>query len=416
MACMDCVPGSVACSLAPPDATLEHPVTTTFPHSCRECFNDCIAKLVSLADVQEKMTFGQALLRQHKEGKLKKITETTDSETFLATTGSKQQQQYATSDTVVQLYYIDTHSASRVYANLFTCKRLSDLHAGIHNKSFGFRLIRRILFIEDKMPDNFVKAYDEFATTRARSFHPHPDMRSKIQRYMLMESDYCGESILHARIKPSQAISIIGQVACTLAVAERELQFEHRNLHEENIKVQASTSKNQHFLLDDRICCVKGAGLKVTLFDDNFSRITYNDEVVMRMKNYNCLYREKTAIYLTMERIIKGQWHVFHPETNALWLAYLCGHLSDYLTVPNPSGDWQRKLEVLALMQRDLQRFRSADEFVWHYMNKLGHIHAGHDYLPHTWGGRENPSPLYSGLLHLLHWKERKHKEERATH
>ncbi|KAG0412708.1 hypothetical protein HPB47_010153, partial [Ixodes persulcatus] len=208
MACMDCVPGSVACSLAPPDATLEHPVTTTlkkstscgnsmlnskkfildetkprqrkaslqlkFPHSCRECFNDCIAKLVSLADVQEKMTFGQALLRQHKEGKLKKITETTDSETFLATTGSKQQQQYATSDTVVQLYYIDTHSASRVYANLFTCKRLSDLHAGIHNKSFGFRLIRRILFIEDKMPDNFVKAYDEFATTRARSFHPHP--------------------------------------------------------------------------------------------------------------------------------------------------------------------------------------------------------------------------------------------------
>ncbi|CAN8015946.1 unnamed protein product [Ixodes persulcatus] len=113
-------------------------------------------------------------LQSHKEGKLKKITETTDSETFLATTGSKQQQQYATSDTVVQLYYIDTHSASRVYANLFTCKRLSDLHAGIHNKSFGFRLIRRILFIEDKMPDNFVKAYDEFATTRARSFHPHP--------------------------------------------------------------------------------------------------------------------------------------------------------------------------------------------------------------------------------------------------
>ncbi|CAN7985776.1 unnamed protein product [Ixodes hexagonus] len=138
---------------------------------------------------------------RYKGSKLKKITETTDSETFLATIGSRQQHQYTSADTVLQLYYIDTHSASRVYANLFTCKKLSDLHTGIQNKSYGFRLIRsRILFIEDKIPDNFVKAYEEFATTRARSFHPHPDMRSKVQRYMMMESDYCGESILHARV------------------------------------------------------------------------------------------------------------------------------------------------------------------------------------------------------------------------
>ncbi|KAH9377681.1 hypothetical protein HPB48_000676 [Haemaphysalis longicornis] len=77
-----------------------------------------------------------------------------------------------------------------------------------------------------------------------------------------------------SQIKPSQAVSIIGQVACTLAVAERELEFEHRNLNEENIIVLPSTSKNQHFLIDGRTCCVKGSGLKVTLFDDYLSRMT----------------------------------------------------------------------------------------------------------------------------------------------
>ncbi|XP_077534676.1 serine/threonine-protein kinase haspin-like [Haemaphysalis longicornis] len=381
-----------------------------YPHSCRKCYSECLNKLVKLCDAQEVMAFNQVLKDSFQGTKLKKMTETVDSEAYIVTEGHKTPTPV---DTVVQLYSIDTHSASRVYYNLFACKKLSELRSGLQNRCYGFRLVRRLSFVQDALPENFSRAYDEFIIAHTRSCHPHPYMRPKDQRYIVMESDYAGTSILHCRIKPSQAVSIIGQVACTLAVAERELEFEHRNLNEENIIVLPSTSKNQHFLIDGRTCCVKGSGLKVTLFDDYLSRMTVHNQVIMRMRNYNCVYKEKTAIYLTMERIIKDRWDVFHPETNARWLAYLCGHLSDYLTVPNPTGDWQRKLELLALMQRDLHRFRSADEFVWKYINKIGHIHTGHDYQPHRWGSdRPVGLPFLSTIRNILRLRGRDPKSD----
>ncbi|KAK8761699.1 hypothetical protein V5799_027034 [Amblyomma americanum] len=234
--------------------------------------------------------------------KVNKIEETVDSETYIVDTGNKAR---GPADTVLQLFVIDTHSASRVYSSVFSCKKLSDLHGGLNNKCFGFRLIRRIVLVQDMLPENFAKAYDQFARSHPRCYQPHPDTRPKDQRYLVVEADYSGPSILQSKLKPAQAISIIGQVACCLAVAERELEFEHRNLHEENIRVLPSTSKNHHFLIDGRTCCVKGAGIKVTLFDDNFGRMMCNNEIIIRMRNYNCVYKEKTAIYLTMERIIK---------------------------------------------------------------------------------------------------------------
>lgn len=385
-----------------------------YPHSCRTCYSECIKKLISLCDTQEVIGFNQALNPSFRGTKLKKTSETVDSETYIVTTTHKA---HTHMDPVVQLYTIDTNSASRIYYTLVSCKKLSDLHSGGQNKCFGFRIIRSIAIVQDALPENFSKAYDEFSVSHPRSYHAHPDMRPEDQRYIVLESDYNGTPVLHCRIKPSQAISIIGQVACTLAVAERELEFEHRNLNEENIMLIPSTSKNQHFVIDGRTCCVKGSGIKVTLLDDNFSRITYNNQIILRMRSYNCVYKEKTAIYLTMERIIKDRWHVFHPETNALWLAYLCGHLSDYLTVPNPTGEWQRKLELLALMQRDLQHFRSADEFVWHYINKIGHVHSGADYHPHHWGDedRSKGSTFYSSIMNFLRWRNRGRKSKSTS-
>ncbi|KAL3242056.1 hypothetical protein MRX96_021586 [Rhipicephalus microplus] len=374
------------------------------------CYNDCMNKLMALCDSQEVVKFNDALRQPFKASKLRKAGETVDSESYMVDTGSKAP---TATDTVLQLFSIDTHSLSRVYCSVFSCRKLSDLQMGLTNKCYGFKTIRRILLVDDNLPENFCKAYDEYARSHSRCYQPHPDMRPKEQHYLLVESDYCGPSILHSKLKPAQAISIIGQVACTLAVAERELQFEHRNLLEENIKVLPSTSKNHHFLIDGRTCCVKGAGIKVTLIDDNFSRLTYNNEIFLRMRNYNCVYKDKTAQYLTLERIIKNRWDLFHPETNALWLAYLCGHLSDYLTVPNPTGEWQRRLELLAFMQRDLHRVHSADEFVWLYINKIGHVHADHGYQPHSWGGH-HPSgpPIYTGLLSLLRWRDKKKNED----
>ncbi|KAH7968644.1 hypothetical protein HPB52_010500 [Rhipicephalus sanguineus] len=378
----------VLADVLPPGPVLAdwHSSHDKYPHSCGKCYNDCLNRLTTLCDSEDVLDFNRALKPSFRGTKLRKIAETVDAETYIVITGHKTQTPV---DTVVQLYAIDTHTASRIYCNLFTCK---------------------IVFVKDTLPENFAKAYEEFHRSNSCRYHPPPDSRPKVQRYMLVESDYSGHSILRSKIMPSQAISIIGQVACSLAVAERELQFEHRNLHEGNIMVLPSSFKNQHFLINGRTCCVRGSGLKITLFDDNFSRITYDNEVIMRMKGYDRVYKEKTPIYITMEKIINDQWEAFHPETNAQWLAYLCGHLSDYLTVPNPTAEWQQKLDLLALMQRDLQRFRSADEFVWNYINKMGHVHRGREYEPCSWGAGHPSTSARSTHAGLLSFLRRKHR------
>ncbi|KAK8766229.1 hypothetical protein V5799_006999 [Amblyomma americanum] len=89
------------------------------PHSCRKCYNDCLNKLMTLCDSEDVLDFNRALKPSFKGTKLKKIAETIDSETYVVVTGSKAQ---TAVDTVVQLYPVDTHTASKAYCNLLTCK------------------------------------------------------------------------------------------------------------------------------------------------------------------------------------------------------------------------------------------------------------------------------------------------------
>ncbi|KAH9377678.1 hypothetical protein HPB48_022432 [Haemaphysalis longicornis] len=104
---------------------LAFPRPLSTPHSCRKCYSECLNKLINFATAQEVMAFNQVLKDSFQGTKLKKMTETVDSEAYIVTEGHKTPTPV---DTVVQLYSIDTHSASRVYYNLFACKYVSRSH------------------------------------------------------------------------------------------------------------------------------------------------------------------------------------------------------------------------------------------------------------------------------------------------
>uniref|UniRef100_A0A6G5AF95 Uncharacterized protein n=1 Tax=Rhipicephalus microplus TaxID=6941 RepID=A0A6G5AF95_RHIMP len=89
-----------------------------------------------------------------KASKLRKAGETVDSESYMVDTGSKAP---TATDTVLQLFSIDTHSLSRVYCSVFSCRKLSDLQMGLTNKCYGFKTIRRILLVDDNLPETFAR-------------------------------------------------------------------------------------------------------------------------------------------------------------------------------------------------------------------------------------------------------------------
>ncbi|UYV68569.1 GSG2 [Cordylochernes scorpioides] len=70
-----------------------------------------------------------------------------------------------------------------------------------------------------------------------------------------------------------QAGSLWTQVACALAVAERSLQFEHRDLHTGNVLV-AEEDITIHYCLDGVDISVPSCGVRASIIDFTMARLT----------------------------------------------------------------------------------------------------------------------------------------------
>ncbi|KAI3751742.1 hypothetical protein L2E82_22833 [Cichorium intybus] len=70
-----------------------------------------------------------------------------------------------------------------------------------------------------------------------------------------------------------EAQSVLAQVTIALAVAEAAFEFEHRDLHWENIVLNRNSSETMSFVLDGEKKDVKTYGVVASIIDFTFSRI-----------------------------------------------------------------------------------------------------------------------------------------------
>lgn len=117
-------------------------------------------------------------------------------------------------------------------------------------------------------------------------------------------------------------------MAISLAVAESQFQFEHRDLHWGNVLVAPTTESTLTYHLNGKSVEIRTYGIKATIIDYTLSRIVY--------KNC-CLFQDLAAdpeifeaegdyqydIYRLMRQKTKNYWAVFEPYTNVLWLHYI---------------------------------------------------------------------------------------------
>lgn len=69
---------------------------------------------------------------------------------------------------------------------------------------------------------------------------------------------------------------MLKQIAVSLAVAEEEFSFEHRDLHMGNILIQRCRRKNASYILRGKKISFRCSGLHVTIIDFTFSRLYEN--------------------------------------------------------------------------------------------------------------------------------------------
>jgi hypothetical protein len=138
----------------------------------------------------------------------------------------------------------------------------------------------------------------------------------------------------HKKLSPQQLTSVLVQVIVGLAIAENVYLYEHRDLHVSNILIKATTSSLIPFTLDGQRYDILSHGIKATIIDATFSRLTHNGKVYYRdlTSTLRAYGTKKTPVkmslqnrsYRQMVRLTKNKWEDFTPRTNLIWLTYLC--------------------------------------------------------------------------------------------
>ena len=99
------------------------------------------------------------------------------------------------------------------------------------------------------------------------------------QQFVVLELKNSGEDLEGVTLtNASQGWAIFQQVAHALAIAEKLLQFEHRDLHWGNVLIQPCTEKVIAYSLASETFQVDTHGVRATIIDFSLSRISLPNE------------------------------------------------------------------------------------------------------------------------------------------
>ena len=147
---------------------------------------------------------------------------------------------------------------------------LSKLRQEAPNTTFGFVEVRGCHVFQGAYPPQLLTLWDNY-NIEHESENDRPDNLPVDQLYIALEFNNAGKDLEKFTFKhASQALQAWKQVAHTLAVAEEELQFEHRDLHWGNVLVKETADKFVQFTLGGDTFQV---GVIILVF--SFSKISY---------------------------------------------------------------------------------------------------------------------------------------------
>lgn len=130
----------------------------------------------------------------------------------------------------------------------------------------------------------------------------------------------------YKRLSPKTGLSIASQLIASIAIAEEELEFEHRDLHSSNILIKRTNEEFAKYCINGNPFCIKLNGYFVTIIDTTFSRSNFNNQIVFNdlTRNFSKFVsnekRELDRIYFEEKVLTQNKWDSFCPKTNLLWV------------------------------------------------------------------------------------------------
>jgi len=235
-------------------------------------------------------------------------------------------------------------------------KTLSQLRQSGSNRTSGFVEVRGIRVFQGPYPEDLLLLWDKFDKEH-ESENDRPDNLPHDQKFIALEFNNGGKDLEKFTFKnASQALQAWKQVVHSLAVAEEEHQFEHRDLHWGNVLIRETNKKYVEYTVNGDIYQVETLGIETTIIDFSLSRLSLEKATV-----FNNLSEDPTLftargkgqqggdyqfdVYRKMKVFNKNIWEEFNPKSNVFWLDYLLDKMATEVyysakktTKPHKSG------------------------------------------------------------------------------
>ncbi|XP_050765045.1 serine/threonine-protein kinase haspin [Gymnogyps californianus] len=262
-------------------------------------------------------------------------------------------------------------SFGEILPEIIISKELSLLSEESVNRTVGFISLYSVHCVQGAYPKYLLEAWDKYHKVTG-SENDRPDLFGDEQLFMVLEFEFGGSDLEHMRNRFSSvasAKSILHQVTASLAVAEQELHFEHRDLHWGNVLVKKTDVKELNYVLNGATHTIPTAGIHVNIIDYTLSRLEKDGLTVFCDLSTDEELFQGTGdyqfdIYRQMKAENSNSWTDYHPHSNVLWLHYLSDKLlKDTGYKKKESTSAMRKIkQQLIKFHKEVLTFGSANE------------------------------------------------------
>ncbi|XP_043502395.1 uncharacterized protein PF11_0213 [Polistes fuscatus] len=216
---------------------------------------------------------------------------------------------------------------NEILSEIVIAKELHNLRFNKTHNTNGFVEVKNIKCIEGKYPEEMIdlwKKYDE----EKKSDNDCPSIFGEKQLYISLELGHGGQDLESFVFETAaEAHTLFIQATLALAVAERSLKFEHRDLHWGNMLISRTDEQYIYYKLDNKDILVPSNGIKVCIIDFTLSRMSYQgccifNDLALDPTLFTAQGEYQFEIYRLMKDKVLNNWQEFEPHTNVLWLHY----------------------------------------------------------------------------------------------
>ncbi|XP_036149201.1 uncharacterized protein LOC105838777 isoform X4 [Monomorium pharaonis] len=217
---------------------------------------------------------------------------------------------------------------SEILSEIVIAKELDNLRLNITHRTNGFVEVKNVSCIIGKYPEKLIELWNIYDNDKT-SDNDCPTMFSENQLYIALELGHGGEDLEAFVFQTGEeAHALFLQTALTLAVAEKALEFEHRDLHWGNILISRTKEPYIYYSLDEKEIKFPSKGIKVSIIDFTLSRMLYQgcciyNDLSLDPALFTAHGEYQFEIYRLMRDKLQNNWQKFEPYTNVLWLHYV---------------------------------------------------------------------------------------------